>query len=148
MLAALVLIAIISKYFPDLKTDYNAVFWLESIAVFTFGYAWWKKAATPVVELSMVRAITAALSKGAPAEEAVASYNLPTTEEELAPEEEEAAPEEEELAAEEEEAEEELAAIPLPDLTEELAPESAEEPAEEADEEAGDDDEPPGDRSP
>lgn len=41
---SLVLIAVISVWFPDLKTEWNAVFWLESLAVMAFGYSWWLKA--------------------------------------------------------------------------------------------------------
>ena len=46
MATALVLIAVVSLWLPDLKDDYYAVFVLESIAVFFFGLAWWIKADT------------------------------------------------------------------------------------------------------
>ena len=46
MATALVLIAVVSIWLPDLQDDYYAVFVLESIAVFFFGLAWWIKADT------------------------------------------------------------------------------------------------------
>lgn len=48
---AIVLIAVVSFLFPALKEEYKAVFWLESVAVMTFGYAWWVKANTTYSEV-------------------------------------------------------------------------------------------------
>lgn len=44
MAVSLILAAVVTFWFPDLKTDWNAIFWLESIAVTAFGYSWWVKA--------------------------------------------------------------------------------------------------------
>lgn len=129
MAGALVAIVVVAKLFPHLVEDWKAVFWLESLAVATFGYAWWVKAATPV----------ASVLKHGPKKAAAMSLSALATE----PAEEPAAEPEEESASEEE-----AAAIPLPNLSEEPLEEL---PAEAAEEEAGEEEKagkPPDDRSP
>lgn len=51
------LIAIFSLLLGELADQIKAVFWLESVAVMTFGYAWWTKADTTLEEIwdSIVR---------------------------------------------------------------------------------------------
>lgn len=51
MMVAIAAIAVVSFFFPVLKEEYKAVFLLESVAVMTFGFAWWTKADTTYSEV-------------------------------------------------------------------------------------------------
>lgn len=72
MLSCIVLMAVIKVRFPDLIEDWNSVFWLESVALVAFGYAWWVKAATPVATIlkhGPKKAIAVALAESQDQEE-------------------------------------------------------------------------------
>lgn len=51
ILVSLVLIAVVTLWFPEWKENWYAVFWLESLAIATFGYAWWTKAEASLLAL-------------------------------------------------------------------------------------------------